>query len=551
MRVIKTLSGLLFALLYLLPLNWRPLWQPDETRYAEISREMLARGDWTVPHLLGLRYFEKPVAGYWINNISQWLFGDNNFAVRFGSVFCTALSTLLVYWLAMLIWKNSRTAILAAVIYFSMFLVYAVGTYSVLDPMITLWMSAAMVSFYLTLKATTPKAKVGAYVLLGIACGMGFMTKGFLALALPVISVLPIVIQHKRVKELFLFGPIAVVVAAILSAPWAWSIYLREPDFWNYFFWVEHIQRFAESDAQHKAPFWYYLPVLVAGVMPWLALLPGAIRHGWRGFHPDRFFLLSWLVMPFLFFSIAKGKLPTYILPCMAPLALLMAHYASELVAKGQWRTFKVNAVINILFGVVGATAVSVMALGHFESPLYGTGEQGELSTILIGVVCFAGWSLFGVIALVRGGKNWLWSAVCPLVLGLLIAQAIPQKIENSKNPQAFIDDMMPQLANSRFVLSDEVGIAAGLAWELKRSDILMFDYSGELRYGLGYPDAKGHRINKDEFAGWLANARKEGNVSLMIHLSRDETLDHEGLPKADSVEQRGRYVVLFYKKSE
>ncbi|MDN6449081.1 MAG: lipid IV(A) 4-amino-4-deoxy-L-arabinosyltransferase, partial [Enterobacterales bacterium] len=374
MRVIKTLSGLLFALLYLLPLNWRPLWQPDETRYAEISREMLARGDWTVPHLLGLRYFEKPVAGYWINNISQWLFGDNNFAVRFGSVFCTALSTLLVYWLAMLIWKNSRTAILAAVIYFSMFLVYAVGTYSVLDPMITLWMSAAMVSFYLTLKATTPKAKVGAYVLLGIACGMGFMTKGFLALALPVISVLPIVIQQKRVKELFLFGPIAVVVAAILSAPWAWSIYLREPDFWNYFFWVEHIQRFAESDAQHKAPFWYYLPVLVAGVMPWLALLPGAIRHGWRGFHPDRFFLLSWLVMPFLFFSIAKGKLPTYILPCMAPLALLMAHYASELVAKGQWRTFKVNAVINILFGVVGATAVSVMALGHFESPLYGTG---------------------------------------------------------------------------------------------------------------------------------------------------------------------------------
>lgn len=84
--------------------------------------------------------------------------------------------------------------------------------------------------------------------------------------------------------------------------------------------------------------------------------------------------------MPFLFFSIAKGKLPTYILPCMAPLALLMAHYVSELIAQGKWRTLKVNAAINILFGGVLALAVIVMAVGNFKSSLYALASRVRLS---------------------------------------------------------------------------------------------------------------------------------------------------------------------------
>ncbi|HEJ7053423.1 lipid IV(A) 4-amino-4-deoxy-L-arabinosyltransferase [Serratia marcescens] len=537
-----------FALVYLIPLNGRLLWQPDETRYAEISREMLQRDDWVVPHLLGLRYFEKPVAGYWFNNISQWLFGENNFAVRFGSVFSTGMTALLVFALAMLMWRNARRASLAALMFLSMVLVFSIGTYSVLDPMISLWLAAAMVSYYLTLKATSVKGKLGAYALLGLACGMGFMTKGFLALAVPVIAVIPIVIQQRRIKDLLCYGPVAIVTATLLSLPWALAIAQREPDFWNYFFWVEHIQRFAEDNAQHKAPFWYYLPVLLAAVLPWLALLPGALLKGWRERvqRPELFFLLSWALMPLIFFSIAKGKLPTYILPCMAPLALLMTAYAEDYAATLRARLFKANAWLNGLFGLIGIVALVVLSSGLLPKAHLFTPQ--EWPKLVLGLIAFGGWLLFALVSVRDNGRQWRWAAACPVLLCLVIGYAIPQQVTDSKLPQNFARATMAELSDSRYVLSDSVGLAAGLAWELKRSDVLMYSQKGEVAYGLEYPDAKGHLISDADFPQWLAQARKQGNVSLVLQLSRGEALPQE-LPAADKVDRMNRLVLMWYKQ--
>ncbi|WP_213990726.1 lipid IV(A) 4-amino-4-deoxy-L-arabinosyltransferase [Sodalis sp. dw_96] len=540
--------ALYFVLLYLLPLNGRLLWQPDETRYAEISREMLQRGDWVVPHLLGLRYFEKPVAGYWFNNISQWLFGDTNFAVRFGAAFSSGITALLVFALAMMMWRQRRTAWLAALIFLSMTLVFGIGTYNVLDPMIALWLTAAMASFYLAWRSERPGKKLAAYVLLGLACAMGVMTKGFLALAVPVIAVLPIAIRQRRFRELLIYGPAAVIAAVLLCLPWALVIARREPDFWHYFFWVEHIKRFAEANAQHRAPFWYYLPVIMAGSLPWLALLPGSLRKGWieRRARPELFFLLSWVVMPLLFFSIAKGKLPTYILSCMAPLALLMAAYAVDCAAAFRHGVFRLNAAINIVFGALCIAVVVVMGFGLLSPhSLY---NRQEWPKIIIGVIAFAGWVLFAALSGRRGGQRFAWAAACPLLLALLVGYVIPQNTVNNKQPQHFIRANADLLNHDGYLLSNNVGVATTLAWELKRSDIEIYRDKGELSYGLAYPDAQGHFVSEADFPDWLSQARRHGNVALLLRLDDDQSYIRN-LPDADAVRRQNWLALYFYRQ--
>lgn len=500
-----------------------------------------------VPHFFDLRYFEKPIAGYWVNNIGQLLFGHTNFGVRAGSIFCTTLSAVLIYWLGHQMFASRKIALTGSIIFLTSLLVYGIGTYAVLDPILLLWMVAAMCSYWLVAQASTTQQRLCGYVLLGAACAMGFMTKGFLALAVPVLAIVPWAIWQKRFGELLRWGPLTIIVAALLSAPWALAIYRQEGDFWHYFFWVEHIQRFAEKDAQHKAPFWYYLPVLLAGCLPWLALLPGSLMGAWRQRrqHAGAVYLLSWVILPLLFFSIAKGKLPTYILPCFAPLALLMAHYAHSGSAQ-LVKVFKVNGWINLLFGAITTLVLLVVVApwGLAHKPIY---THDEILPLICGVLAFAGWGIMGWFSLKPGDCRWQLAALCPLTLALLIGFAIPQKVRDSKQPQSFVQAVHHQLADSRYLLADNPGIAAAVAWETERSDITFYDAKGELQYGLSYPDAKTRYVDGAAFADWLREHRRHGKVSVVMMLNSGENGPDPAMPTPDDVYRQGRLVYYGY----
>ena len=371
-----------FGLFYLVPLSNHGLWIPDETRYAQISQAMLLGGDWVSPHFLGLRYFEKPVAGYWMIALGQAVFGENLFGVRIASVVATALSVLLAYLLARRLWRDPRTSLACALLYASFGLIAGQSGYANLDPQFTFWVNLSLVALWHALDAGSRRARLLGWTLLGLACGMGFLTKGFLAWLLPVLVALPYMLWQRRWRELLGYGALAVLAALLVCLPWALAVLAGEADYWRFFFWHEHIRRFAGEDAQHSRPWWFYLPLLAVSCLPWSGLLPSALRQAW---HERRqapvVFLALWLLLPLAFFSLSRGKLPTYIMPCLLPLALLMGHALVQRLRLGNSVALRGNGLLNLGLALLALAALAYLQL---RKPVYQE-EPFELFLVLAG----------------------------------------------------------------------------------------------------------------------------------------------------------------------
>jgi len=221
-----------------------------------------------------------------------------------------------------------------------------------------------------------------------------------------------------------------------------------------------------------------------------------------------------------------------------------MARYALDAADRGA-KALRYNGMINIAFGLIGLVAVLVVSpWGLLSKPVW---NDIELYKCLLAAVAFAAWALVGWLSIRDGVQRWALAACCPLALALLIGFAIPDRVIDSKQPQFITDIVSDQLVPSRYVLTNSVGVAAGLAWELNRSDVIMFGQQGELKYGLAYPDAKARYLDKDDFESWLAMHRSQGPVSLVLQLNKGQKLEELGLPKADNVYEMSRMVFLQY----
>ena len=536
---------LVFVVFYLLPLMIHGLWIPDETRYAQIGQDMLHSGNWVAPHFMSLRYFEKPIAGYWMIAIGQAVFGDNLFGVRIASALSTGLSVWLVWLIAGRLWRDPRKRFASTLIYMSFGLVAGQAGYANLDPQFTFWVNLSLVAVWFAFDSSTRRARLCAWAVLGLACGMGFMTKGFLAWLLPVLITVPYALWQRRIKEVLSYGPLAILVAVAICLPWALAIHHQEPDFWQFFFWNEHIRRFSAADAQHTQPWWFYLPILLAASLPWAALLPNTLIDACKQRRePVTGFLLLWLLLPLAIFSLSKGKLPTYIMPCLLPLALLMGHAVVSWREQAKGRILRINGLLNVLLAVAGLVGLAYLQLTR---AVYANTEVFSLS---LAYIVLLGWLLSNALQALRPLLLWAAPAVGMGVLVALLPAAMPGVIVNSKMPDQFIAEHVQELSQAGTLLSNDLGAASALSWRLGRPEITLYNTTGELKYGLGYADSAGRQVDMDNIDRWMKEARLRGSVGVVMRVhSALETHEVELLPQGGKRYERGDLAIFIFPK--
>jgi 4-amino-4-deoxy-L-arabinose transferase-like glycosyltransferase len=321
---------LVCALVWLVGLEYRGLFMPDEGRYADIAREMLDANDWVTPRLNGLKYFEKPPLQYWATAGAFALFGFDEWTARLWpaltGLLCIAFTAFTAFRLA-----PGSSWILAALALAGSWGFFLGGQFLTLDMGLTFFMTAGMLAFVLSRRSGSPPAAQRNWMLLAWASvALAVLSKGLVSIVIPGLALAVYVTIERDLSPLkrLHWAPGLALFAAIVL-PWFVLVQERNPEFFRFFFIHEHFERFLLPDHHRPGPWWYFIPVLLVGLLPWTPAVPAALVKGWKapaadGFKLDRF-LAIWAAVVVVFFSASHSKLPGYILPAVPAILLVFA----------------------------------------------------------------------------------------------------------------------------------------------------------------------------------------------------------------------------------
>lgn len=395
-------------LLYFFNLSASGLLGPDEPRYASVAREMARSGDWITPRLWGQPWFEKPALLYWMTATGFRLGLGTELAPRL-PVALLAVAFLGLFWWALREEFGIRVAWASTLILGTSAGFVAYSQIGVPDLPMTAAFSAAMLLALPWIARGDARRLPWVSALLGLAV----LAKGLP----PLVLALPLVMRGRRWRDWLRWRTI--LPFFLVALPWYWLCYLHNGrTFLDVFFWQHHFSRFVSSELQHGQPWWFYVPVLLGGLLPWTPLLAvSAPRAAWKD--PRRLFLLLWVLFGLLFFSLSANKLPGYVLPLLPPIAVLIGLTFEECAASRP--LLAVSALLMLAYPVARPLLPAAVAAGLSRAP-HSQFDWAWLPPVLAAVaVCLVPW---------RGRRLVLLSglAVCAtLGIAYLKIAALPE----------------------------------------------------------------------------------------------------------------------------
>lgn len=352
------------SVLYFLWLGSYPVFTPDEGRYTEVAREMLASHDFITPRVNGVPFLDKPALYYWLQALSLHWFGMKEWAIRFFPACFGVAGCLMVYGFGRYFF-NRLTGLLAAVILATSPLYFAGAHYANLDLEVSVLIAASLFCLLAGMKENEAKPRFlyAAYVFAGLA----FLTKGLIGVVFPVMIGSVWLMLNKRWSgflKLHLLRGLAIMLAIIL--PWYTLVQLHNPNFLHYFFVEQQFTRFLSADVfNNNLPFWFYLPIVLIGALPWSGFFIQAFAQGVKQFKQDStvLYLLLWVTLIFVFFSLPHAKIISYILPIFPAVALLTGKLMAD-----RFDTARSLALPCLIFTMISAVFGSFILLNdHFN----------------------------------------------------------------------------------------------------------------------------------------------------------------------------------------
>ena len=497
MKIMPEISGkhfawliFVFAVIWFGTLEYRKLVKPDEGRYAEIAREMAVSGDWVTPRLNDLKYFEKPPLQYWATATAYKLFGEHHWTSRLWPAL-TGFAGIFLVWLVGSRLFGREAGQYAALLLSSSTLYALIAHINTLDMGVTFFITLAIAGLLLG-QAETDRNKQRNWMLLGWAgMALAVLSKGLMGVVFPgaAVFIYCVVQRDFSVLKRLRWLP-GVTVFLLIAAPWFYLVMKANPEFFGRFFIYEHYTRFTTKEADRYEPWYYFIPILLSGMLPWTVLMLDTLLRTWknsarnnRAFNPERF-LLIWVVFVFIFFSVSGSKLSSYILPMFPALALLMGKRIAEIRERVLlWQIAPVLVLVALSPGLLPGV------MQRAESPLRLAMYENYLVWMIVAIAIWVCGLIAGMVWLKRGSKR---VAVLVLALSSLLAAQIAlsghDTLAQSRSTYHIAQAMRPYLKSAEGGNSPPIYSVAnyehGLSFYLQRTFTLV-QYQDELGFGI------------------------------------------------------------------